>query len=116
MAVSIRDGGMIAKKELALRHSPDNPQFANLGQRDEHEPELPMVVTRSKMPELGTPSELASILGPPLCVHDPFLRLKVRVDGSLALSCSSTQLSAEFDGVSRSQGCGEVQKGMHSGQ
>lgn len=94
MAVSVRDGGIIAKKELARRHSPDNPQFANL--EDCHEYgfgiKLPAEVTPSKTPELATPAELAGILGPPLCVHDPFLRLKVRVASVLALSCSSTRV------------------------
>lgn len=80
MAVSVRDGGVIARKELAYRHSPDNPQFANLEACHKHERGLgPPGLERPRIPELATRTELSGILEPPFCVHDPFIRLKVRI-------------------------------------
>ena len=120
MAVSVRDGGLIARKELAYRHSPDNPQFSNLeacpengfGVKSAEGLKLP------RTPELATPTERTGILEPPLCVHDPFIRLKVRIVSRLVSVRGLTRvgLGTESDGGGRGESCAEVQEGMQSGK
>ncbi|TFY57295.1 hypothetical protein EVJ58_g7113 [Rhodofomes roseus] len=76
-AVSVRDGGMIARMHIVTRHSSCpvtgdhlRPQALDEIAWDDGDVQM----TRHR--EVATSNERMAFLRPPMCVHDPFIRLK----------------------------------------
>jgi len=65
LAVSVRDGGIVPKLDIVKRHSPET-DFDIEGHAE----------SNLRHREVASIAELLHFMQPPLCVHDPFIRVK----------------------------------------